>query len=906
MGGYAVGPMVNGFFEGMKEFDENEKRDFERKKAQEKWALDQQLLKNTLDASNRVNQAQNQWMQAAQTGNYPWAQNVNPQQQEIDVLKQKTMEQDKAIKKQQGSKFKSLLNDFAASLDPEGSLLSIRTALKEDEETTRKIGIDPDSLRMYNPNSKDDRIKLTNYLSTQIPGFDMWAKPLQDATIDSIANAGIVVENKGKPFDLMGAGKISGAFATMKPGERAIWDKKVQNVIEKMNGVGGGEAPQNLAWRQKLDELNQKLEKGEITQDEYQKQIEETTKVAEGADQAIQEMFKIPKAETQEGQTTAQPESPAVKEVRGTNQAVDVAQQSAAQPQEEAKITGVNYKKDYIPRINGKPYVPRKSTNQVVLHWTAGNSYEGARSAYKNTGNIPHFTVAKDGTIYQNLPIEAVGSHDRDNNASTIGIEVVNPGYEKEGQGGQYDNITPEQQKALAKLSGRLAQQFNLSPEQFVAHSDTSPEKNRFEAQGIKQYVRESLAGDNTLMGGGSTPVETAKATNPRQPTKPQEAIRQSLTQPYHQLSPETRMAMLGQVAGYGDSRTALMKNLDQINDRFFGGQGNMDDVAQTYVNLKQAGTHQQRPFAYQQLIQDYSDRIGQKVAAGQMTPEEGKAAIGEFTDAVFTGQALGKGAADIQDRAKMQGTNIASWEGTLASNFKIGMDNETIKEDLKREYPLREKNKTLYNNSVKTVDSYVVSQNTAKDLAQEMDKLEKAKKLNRGVLDQMGQIIASYMTTGSLPEGAIESLNKTAGMDTKLGVFMADYLRMMSGLASTDKEFARTASRIALDFGKQPRETIAKLNAFAEAAQKRAYQGINQLGNLGFTGTAKQYYKALQGVGLGYNSSTTKKVTGESPITNSAADQTLPEITTTEQLKALPIGSKYKYKGKIYTKTRS
>lgn len=67
-----------------------------------------------------------------------------------------------------------------------------------------------------------------------------------------------------------------------------------------------------------------------------------------------------------------------------------------------------------------------------VLHTTEGNSAAGAIGAYKNANSWPHFTVDKDGKVYQHIPIskaarslENLSGGVETNRAGAIQIEVV-------------------------------------------------------------------------------------------------------------------------------------------------------------------------------------------------------------------------------------------------------------------------------------------------------------------------------------------------------------------------------------------------------------------------------------------------------------------------------------------------
>jgi hypothetical protein len=69
----------------------------------------------------------------------------------------------------------------------------------------------------------------------------------------------------------------------------------------------------------------------------------------------------------------------------------------------------------------------------VVLHFTASSSYPGVHAAFSsdtpNNGELPgtcaHFVVDKDGTIYQQAPLDVMCRHAIGVNDRSVGIEMV-------------------------------------------------------------------------------------------------------------------------------------------------------------------------------------------------------------------------------------------------------------------------------------------------------------------------------------------------------------------------------------------------------------------------------------------------------------------------------------------------
>ena len=60
-------------------------------------------------------------------------------------------------------------------------------------------------------------------------------------------------------------------------------------------------------------------------------------------------------------------------------------------------------------------------------------------------------------------------------NSVSIGIELVNPGYHRDGTVSQCSSFSPAQIHALEQLLRQLVARYQLSPQQILGHSDVSP-----------------------------------------------------------------------------------------------------------------------------------------------------------------------------------------------------------------------------------------------------------------------------------------------------------------------------------------------------------------------------------------------------------------------------------------------
>ena len=128
-----------------------------RKRQQEAWNIKKQELENNLQIQNRLKNI----AMPDQT------------QQQVNHLSQIVMQQDQQIKQQQqevkknnGEKFKGVLNSYAASLQPVDELPMVKNFLKDHPDVLKSLGgQNPDTLRVYNPMSKEDRAQIGNHLS---------------------------------------------------------------------------------------------------------------------------------------------------------------------------------------------------------------------------------------------------------------------------------------------------------------------------------------------------------------------------------------------------------------------------------------------------------------------------------------------------------------------------------------------------------------------------------------------------------------------------------------------------------------------------------------------------------------------------------------------------------------------
>ncbi|WP_459617685.1 N-acetylmuramoyl-L-alanine amidase [Bordetella sp. 2513F-2] len=124
---------------------------------------------------------------------------------------------------------------------------------------------------------------------------------------------------------------------------------------------------------------------------------------------------------------------------------------------------------------------------QVVLHYT---SAESARSlALLSRGEVSsHYLVtdASEPRVYRLVPEERSAWHagvsawqgQPSLNATSIGIEVVNPGWTAGPDGTRlWHPYTPAQRRVLIQLLQDIIRRHDIAPENIVGHSDVAPQR---------------------------------------------------------------------------------------------------------------------------------------------------------------------------------------------------------------------------------------------------------------------------------------------------------------------------------------------------------------------------------------------------------------------------------------------
>jgi N-acetylmuramoyl-L-alanine amidase len=116
----------------------------------------------------------------------------------------------------------------------------------------------------------------------------------------------------------------------------------------------------------------------------------------------------------------------------------------------------------------------------LVLHYTGMQTAEEALARLCDPAAkvSAHYTIDRDGTIYAHVPERERAWHagvsywagERNVNARSIGIEIVNPGHEF-----GYIPFADPQIDALIELSHGILKRHPITPARVIGHSDVAP-----------------------------------------------------------------------------------------------------------------------------------------------------------------------------------------------------------------------------------------------------------------------------------------------------------------------------------------------------------------------------------------------------------------------------------------------
>ncbi len=120
----------------------------------------------------------------------------------------------------------------------------------------------------------------------------------------------------------------------------------------------------------------------------------------------------------------------------------------------------------------------------IILHYTAGDSARSLKTLTEKQVSS-HYLVDVDGTIYRLVDENRRAWHAGDSawkgagslNAASIGIELVNKGFQEGANGRAWYPYPDRQIDALIELLKDIQTRHDVDPDQILGHSDVAPQR---------------------------------------------------------------------------------------------------------------------------------------------------------------------------------------------------------------------------------------------------------------------------------------------------------------------------------------------------------------------------------------------------------------------------------------------
>ncbi len=125
-----------------------------------------------------------------------------------------------------------------------------------------------------------------------------------------------------------------------------------------------------------------------------------------------------------------------------------------------------------------------QTVDMLLLHYTGMKTGEAAleRLCDPSAKVSAHYMIEEDGRVFRLVPEDRRAWHagvacwagQRDINACSIGIELVNPGHEF-----GYRDFTAEQMESLVTLCHKVLGRHAIAPARVLGHSDVAPARKQ-------------------------------------------------------------------------------------------------------------------------------------------------------------------------------------------------------------------------------------------------------------------------------------------------------------------------------------------------------------------------------------------------------------------------------------------
>lgn len=121
----------------------------------------------------------------------------------------------------------------------------------------------------------------------------------------------------------------------------------------------------------------------------------------------------------------------------------------------------------------------------LILHYTAGDFPVSLKTLTEGAVSSHYLVDDKTADIYRLVDEERRAWHAGESywkgatqlNASSIGIEIVNPGYKDTPEGRVWYDFPQAQISAVIELVKKIVSQHQIRPERILAHSDIAPQR---------------------------------------------------------------------------------------------------------------------------------------------------------------------------------------------------------------------------------------------------------------------------------------------------------------------------------------------------------------------------------------------------------------------------------------------
>lgn len=805
---------------------DNAQNVFDRKNQQEKWDIESQRQQSLLK--------QTQIKTAAQAEIASGVMNFG--EAGFEQVKQKLDTIEKRQKEQDGGMMRDALNNLSNSFDKVEGVKGFNTFMKQNPAIMERMEYSGKG-RALEPESKQDRAAVANYLSKTMDGYNLITPEKQEKYITRAIkdpDMGFIMDN-GELIDIKGLSITTGA-APINP--RNYQKEAVEgDTVESMT-----KATQDVMKQEPL----------------YDPAVEPTVTDV-GADGEV-----------------LTPEEQAAKAAYEAEEATRLD----INPNKPETVTQANYMAK-LP-ASEDPRTPDLGT------YKTNEGYRG--EAYQDSEG--HWTI---GYGHKIKPGE---EHLMDANLSKQEAEALlvadeakhtDQFYKKEQWA---EGLKPAQKAALEDMS------FNMGPNWMDKFPSVRKVMQEGDFDKAAKIIRGSKYADQ--VGARADRNATAIAGGEALPAD-SKAAKTARDTPYNEgsMSKGERMATLKQLAGYSDLRPAAQKTMDFLASKM--DNPTLGEVTDMYQETRYKSTAGGGNSVYAQRKRSNLENY----KAGRY----GEVGSVEAMDAYHA-------ANDQIDRQKTYGTK------------QIQEDEDT--KGIKRNRDLTDK----YNKDPKSVtdremydaidieqSSYLKNLKAYKDNVQDNDdsvlayeKIDKLNKqiasipdedLQRGLVKGSVKAIAQYipavgeMFTDDYAEKFAENLN----LDSKAGMFLADYIKSVSGLAVTDAERQILTDIAGLSNLKDPVVLREKLSAMQESIAESIKTRADKLGVMGASGSQVMYMKAIEGAPSGPITTKQPSATEEQNVPTEASKDAI-EVTTVKEAQDLSIGTVFILNGNRYRVT--